>query len=85
MYPLYKKSEKTVYQLISSPAVLRAEERKYNTVYSILSVQMNCDVANTVLVYDVAREKEVGKKILSEVIKNAPSEDELFDFIAELL
>ena len=85
MYTFHKVAAKTVYQLITSPAVLKSEDKKYNTVYSILSVQMRGDIAKTTLVYDVAREKQVGKRILSAVTENAPPESELFDFIAELL
>ncbi len=78
-------TDTSVYQLITSPAVLKSEDDTYNTVYSILSIKTEGDAAVTTLVYDVTRIKSVGEKILSEVIRCAPSENDIREFIAELL
>ncbi len=85
MYKTCTKSEAAVYQLISSPAVFKSENTVFNTAYSILSVKTNGDAAETTLVYDVTRIKSVGEKILSEVIRCAPKESDIREFIAELL
>ena len=74
------------YQLISSPAVaLKSENDDLNTVYSILMVEESLGAVSGTIVYDVARRKDRGEKILSEVIKHAPTKSEIFDFISELL
>ena len=78
-------TDTTVYQLITSPAVLKSENNAYNTVYSILFVKLSGGAAETTLVYDIARTKSKGIKILSEVIRCAPSPNDIHDFIAEML
>ncbi len=76
---------RTVYQLISSPAVFASEDDALNTVYSVLTVQSANGASETAFVYDVTRIKSVSEKILSEVSKNAPPLRLLADFISELL
>ena len=73
------------YQLITSPAILKNENKAYNTVYSILLVSLSGDAAETVLAYDVARTRAEGNKILSEVRKHAPQGNDILEFISELL
>ena len=81
-----EENDAVFYQLISSPAVaLKCENEKFNTVYSVLMIEESKGAVNGTIVYDVARSKVLGNRILSKVIKRAPSKDEIFDFISELL
>ncbi len=81
----FSKTKQPVYQLISSPAVFKNDNDEFNTVYSILSVQLEMDAAKTVLVYDIARTKAMAEKIFSEVIKASSLPDRIHEFIEELL
>ena len=85
---MFASNEKSAvfYQLISSPAVaLKSDRKELNTVYSILIIEENRGAVSGTIVYDVTRIKAKGERILSEVIKRAPSKSEIFDFISELL
>lgn len=85
MYQTYLKAKHTVYQLIASPAVLKNENDTYNTVYSILSVQVEGGATTARIVYDITRIRSVGEKILSEVTKHSPPQNSIHEFIADLL
>jgi len=79
------KTSGAVYQLVETPSAKTEICTEFSTVYSALALYPNGDFYKSDFVYDISRTKERAKNIIDKLTECKPTENELIDFIAELI